>query len=151
MGQIGTMWYQMDKKNIIKDWYQRVWVDMDFSAVDDYFTPDTEAEGLLPDFAIGANDFKVLVPMCRALVTNVEVSVDKVIEEGDWVSALTSTRAINPKTGLPLAAHGQLFCRFRDNQIVEAYNAFDFLSFFEHIGALPPQSLELGLTGQKIA
>lgn len=141
----------MSKKHIIEDWFQRVWIDMDFAAVDEYFTPDTEAEGLLPDFAIGPNDFKALVPMCHALVENIEVRVDKVIEDGEWVAALTSTRATNPKTGLPMATHGQIFCRFRDGKIVEAYNAFDFLSFFTGIGALPPQALELGLTGQKIA
>jgi len=124
---------------------------MDFTAIDEHFTVATEAEGLLPDFSVGQDDFKTLVPMFRALIDNVEVSVDKVIEEGDWVSALTSTRATNPKTGSPVSGYGQLTCRFNGSKIVEAYNAFDFLSFFEQLGALPPHSLELGLTGQKIA
>ncbi len=124
---------------------------MDVDAVDDYFTPDTEAQGLLKDFSVNASDFKILVPMCLALVDSVSVSVDKVIEDGEWVAALTSMRAVNPKTGQAMAAHGQLFCRFRDDKIVEAYNAFDFMSFFEQLGALPPHSLELGLAGQKIA
>ncbi|TCL09529.1 ketosteroid isomerase-like protein [Shimia isoporae] len=142
---------KMDKKQIIKDWFQRVWIDMDLDAVDEYFEPDTEAEGLLPDFGIGPNDFKVFVPMCRALLESLEVHVDKVLEEGNWVSAITSMRAVNPTTGQPFAAHGQLFCRFKEDKIVEAYNAFDYLSFFTQLGYLPPQSLELGLTGQKIA
>ncbi len=40
--------------------------------------------------------------------------------------------------------------RFSENKMVETYNSFDFMSFFEQIGLLPEHSLALCLTGQRI-
>ncbi|MGR3711760.1 MAG: ester cyclase [Shimia sp.] len=140
----------MNKKTIITDWYQRVWVECDLTAIEEYLAPETGATGLLPEFAVDTKEFHALVPMCLALVENLEVSVDKILEDDDWAAALISMRALNPATGLPVSVTGQLFARFKDNMIVEAYNGLDTMSFFTQLGLLPEQSLELCLTGQKI-
>ncbi|MGR3637851.1 MAG: ester cyclase [Shimia sp.] len=141
----------MNKKSILTNWYQRVWVECDLTAIDEYLAPDTEAEGLLPEFSVDSKDFRALVPMCLALVENLEVNVDKVLEDGDWAAALISMQAISPTTGQPVMITGQLFARFKDDMIVEAYNGLDTMSFFTQLGLLPEQSLEFCLSGQKIA
>jgi len=43
-----------------------------------------------------------------------------------------------------------VFCRFKDGQIVEAYNSFDFVGFFEQLGLLPESTIAICMSGQPI-
>ncbi|PSL17274.1 ester cyclase [Shimia abyssi] len=140
----------MDKRELLQQWYQRVWLEVDLDAIDELFTPDTEAKGLLPDFAAGPDDFRDLVPMFLELIEEPTFSLDKVMEEGDWAAALYSLSATNPANGQQVFGSAQLFARFAGGKMVETYNSIDFMSFFEQMGLLPEQSMYLCLTGQKI-
>ena len=140
----------MEKRDILQEWYQRVWIDADLDAIDQLFSPDTQAQGLLPDLKVGPDDFRELVPMFLDMVEDPKVSLDKVMEDGDWASALYSMRVTNPANGEPVIGSGQLFARFEGDKMVETYNSFDFMSFFEQMGLLPEQSMALCLTGQRI-
>ncbi len=140
----------MDKRQILEDWYQRVWVEGDLDAIDEMFCVDTQAAGLLPEMQMGPDEFRELVPMFLDMVENPSVSLDKVMEDGDWASALYSMRVTDARSGKPVVGTGQLFARFKDDKITETYNSFDFMSFFEQVGLLPEQSLALCLTGQRI-
>ncbi|MGX9350368.1 ester cyclase [Shimia sp. W99] len=140
----------MEKRDILQEWYQRVWIDADLDAIDELFSPDTQAQGLLPDLQVGPDDFRELVPMFLDMVEDPKVSLDKVMEDGDWASALYSMRVTNPANGQPVIGSGQLFARFEGDKMVETYNSFDFMSFFEQMGLLPEQSMALCLTGQRI-
>ncbi len=140
----------MNKRDILQEWFRRVWIEVDLDAIDEMFTPDSEAAGLLPGFQVGPDDFRELVPMFLNMVQDPQLSLDKVMEDGDWAAALYSLRVINPVNGQPVASTGQLYVRFDGNKMVEAYNSIDFMSFFEQMGLLPDQSMALCLTGQKI-
>ncbi|TKZ20758.1 nuclear transport factor 2 family protein [Shimia litoralis] len=140
----------MEKREILETWYQRVWVEGDLDAIDDMFRPDTQAAGLIPEMQMGPDEFRELVPMFLTLVESPVVTLDKVMEDGDWVSALYSMHVTDSNSGKPVMGAGQLFVRFSGDKMVETYNSFDFMGFFEQIGLLPEQSLALCLTGQKI-
>ncbi|WP_243612708.1 ester cyclase [Shimia aestuarii] len=140
----------MTKQRILEDWFRRVWVEGDLDAIDEMFCPETHAAGLLPEMQVGPDEFRELVPMFLAMVEDVHVALDKVMEDGDWAAALYSMRVTDSATGKPVVGSGQLFARFRENKMVETYNSFDFMAFFEQIGLLPPNSLALCLTGQRI-
>ncbi|MEP2530447.1 nuclear transport factor 2 family protein [Shimia sp.] len=140
----------MEKREILEQWYQRVWIDADLDAIDQLFSSDTQAQGVLPDLQVGPDDFRELVPMFLELVEEPAVSLDKVMEDGDWAAALYSMRVTNPANGQPVIGSGQLFARFENDKMVETYNSFDFMSFFEQMGLLPEQSLAICLTGQRI-
>ncbi|WP_197922765.1 ester cyclase [Thiosulfatihalobacter marinus] len=140
----------MEKRDILEEWYRRVWIEADLDAIDQLFSPDTQAQGLLPDLQVGPDDFRELVPMFLDMVEDPTVSLDKVMEDGDWASALYSMRVTNPANGQPVIGSGQLFARFDGDKMVETYNSFDFMSFFEQMGLLPEQSMALCLTGQRI-
>lgn len=138
------------KTEILEDWFRRVWVEADVDAIDDLFRPDSKADGILPGFHVGPDDFREVVSMFLALVEDVQVKVEKVMEDGDWAAGLFSMKVLNPMNGEPVMCSGQLFVRFEGEKMVEVYNSFDFMSFFEQMGLLPPHSLELCLTGQRI-
>ena len=140
----------MEKRDILEEWYRRVWIEADLDAIDQLYSPDTQAQGLLPDLQVGPDDFRELVPMFLDMVEDPTVSLDKVMEDGDWASALYSMRVTNPANGQPVIGSGQLFARFDGDKMVETYNSFDFMSFFEQMGLLPEQSMALCLTGQRI-
>ncbi|MEQ9693198.1 nuclear transport factor 2 family protein [Shimia sp. SDUM112013] len=141
----------MEKREILSEWYRRVWIEGDLDAIDELFSPDTQAAGLVPEMQVGPDDFRELVPMFLDMVEDPHVSLDKVMEDGDWASALYSMRVTDSATGKPVIGSGQLFARFEGDKMVETYNSFDFMSFFEQVGLLPEQCLALCLTGQKIA
>lgn len=141
----------MEKRQILEEWYRRVWVEGDLDAIDEMFSPDTQAAGLLPEMQMGPDDFRELVPMFLNMVETPSVSLDKFMEDSDWASALYSMRVTDASSGRPVIGTGQLFARFKGDKIVETYNSFDFMSFFEQIGLLPEQSMALCLTGHRLS
>ncbi len=139
----------MSNLDILKDWYNRVWVKGDLDSIDDFFTPDTEALGMM-SFAIGPEDFKALAAAVHETIENITVSFGRVVEADDWVCAQMSAHATTKATEKEVIVVGQVMCRFDNGKIVEAYNQFDFLSFFEQLGLLPDNTLSLCLAGEAI-
>jgi hypothetical protein len=41
--------------------------------------------------------------------------------------------------------------RFEGDRFAEAYNHFDMLTMFENLGALPPETLALCLSGERLS
>lgn len=140
----------MQKADIMRSWYARIWNQGDLDAVDEMFCPDTKAAGLLPDMRLGPDEFKELVTMIMELVEEIDARVIKTVEQDDWMSALVHVDARCSATGKPITVSGQVIVRFDGDVMVETYNAFDFLGFFEQMGLLPDQVLPICLSGQRI-
>ena len=140
----------MQKAEILNNWYRRVWEQGDLNAIDEMFRPDTKAAGLLPDMRLGPDDFKELVFMVQELVEEIHSEIVKTVEQGDWLAALVQISTTNCMTGAPVSVSGQVMVRFEGDIMVETYNAFDFLSFFEQMHLLPEQVLPICLSGQRV-
>ena len=122
----------------LKAWFEKVWVNGDVDAVDEFFSPDGHAEGMMTGFEIGPDDFKELVPAVRAHLRDLTISVDRSLASGEWFWALVRLNAKSAATLEPVMIGGQVMMRVGpDGKIVEAFNNFDFIAFFEQIGALP--------------
>jgi len=139
----------MTPTETLKIWYDRVWMQADLAAIDDLFTPETHAEGMMA-FSIGPEDFKALVPAFLAQIEAPNFRFDKVVECGDWVWAHISVHATAAGTEHPVVTSGQIMARVVDGRIVEAYNQFDFLTLLEQLGYLPQDSLALCLSGEGV-
>ncbi|MCB2151066.1 MAG: ester cyclase, partial [Rhodobacteraceae bacterium] len=122
----------------------------DLDAVDRYFSPRTGADGLMPDGQVGPEDFKALVPALLALVRNLDIRIDRWIEAGDWLWAQISVHAVTAEGMAPICAAGQVMMRIEGDRITEAYNAFDFLTFFQQAGLLPEDAFLLLLSGERL-
>ena len=140
----------MSKLKLLQDWYRQVWIEADLDAVDRYFSPRTGADGLMPDGQVGPEDFKALVPALLALVRNLDIRIDRSIEAGDWLWAQISVHAVTAEGMAPICAAGQVMMRIEGDRITEAYNAFDFLTFFQQAGLLPEEAFLLLLSGERL-
>lgn len=139
------------KSERLLEWYQRVWIEGDLDAIDEYFSTETAANGIMPDMAVGPDDFRELVPMVMALIEGIDVSMLVTTEQDDWVAGLYKVSAMASHNSAPVVVMGQVLVRFEGEKMVETYNSFDFFGLFEQLGQLPPNSLALCLSGQPLA
>ncbi|WP_347310053.1 nuclear transport factor 2 family protein [Defluviimonas sp. SAOS-178_SWC] len=140
----------MTKLDLLKDWYRTVWIDGDLTAIDRYFAPSAGADGLMSDGQVSMEDFRALVPALLALVRDLSIGIDRSVETGDWLWAQITVRAVTAHGVDPIHASGQVMVRVVDGQIAEAYNAFDFITFFEQAGLLPQDAFMLLLSGERL-
>lgn len=140
----------MTKLDFLRNWYQRVWIEADPSAIDDYFAPRAGAEGLMPDGQITAEDFRALVPALLSMVRDLRIEVDRSVETEDWLWAQITVHGTTAHDVTPIRASGQIMMRIADDKIVEAYNAFDFITFFEQVGLLPTDTFLRLLAGERL-
>lgn len=136
--------------DLLKDFYKTVWIDGDIAAIDRFFTPRTAAHGMMGEGEVGPEDFKVLVPAFRAGIRDISVSFNRVVEQGDWLFAQVMARALTASGMEQIEASGMCMMRVEDGLVAEAYNSFDFLSFFEQTSQLPRDALALLLSGETI-
>lgn len=135
---------------ILKDWYDQVWVHGDIDAIDKFFVPDLVATGIVPEMQMGRDDFQDLVMAFRAHVGDIDVQLPKTVENGDWLAAFLHVNTTRADNGAPIVVTGQVMARFDDGKIVEAYNQFDFVSLFEQLGQLPEDTIPVAMTGQRL-
>lgn len=138
----------MTKTELLQRWFDEVWFRGNLDAIDEMFVPATKANGLLPEIVMGPEDFRELVAVLRAHVGNIKVTLLKTIENGDWLAALVHARMVRTDNGAPVEVTGQVFTRFAGDKMVEAYNQFDMISWFEQMGQMPANTLPVCLTGQ---
>jgi len=138
-------------KQVMETWFRRVWTEEDTSAIEEMFIPDGEARGLGGNVLIGPRDFKVFHSALCSLLQDIEITIDKSIEQGDWFSCVCTLRARSEQTGDPVEFTGSVFIRIVNGKLIEAYNHWDFLNMFGQLGSLPRSTFESALAGQKIA
>ncbi|MGB3314029.1 MAG: nuclear transport factor 2 family protein, partial [Albidovulum sp.] len=140
----------MTKLELLEDWYRRVWVDADLTAIDHYFAPRAGADGIMPDGQVGVEDFRALVPALLALIRDLRIEIDRSLETGEWIWAQFTVHAVAALGSNPICARGQVMVRVEDEKITEAYNSFDFVTFFEQAGLLPDDAFMLLLSGERL-
>ena len=140
----------MTKLELLQDWYRRVWVEADLSAIDDYFAPSAGANGFMPDGQVGVEDFRALVPALLVLVRDLEIDIERSLEIDDWLWTQIVVRATTAHGVERIEARGQVMVKVANGKITEAYNCFDFITFFEQAGLLPQDAFMLLLSGERL-
>ena len=138
-------------KEILPVWFRRVWKEEDTNAIDEMFAPECRVMGLGLQPLIGPEDFKVFHERFCEIYENINVTIDKCIQEEDWTSALCTMHARIKATGEEVVMTGNVFFRVKDGLIQEGYDHFDFMGLWEQMGYLPLDCFEKGLCGQRIA
>ena len=137
-------------REFLETWFKRVWGDEDQSAIDELFPSTGKAEGLGQQTLVGPEDFKIFHNSICELLSAIDISIDKYIEEGSWSSALCTMRAVSKENGEAVTISGNVFVRLENGQIQEGYNNFDFMSMWSQLGFLPADCFEQGLNGEKV-
>lgn len=138
------------KLDILNDWFQTVWIEAELERVESFFLPRAQADGLIADGQVGPEEFRTLVPALRALVRDLSITIDRSHEDADWLWAQTRVQARSARDLSPVEASGQIMLRFEGDRIAEAYNSFDFLTFFASTGQLPADAFLLLLSGERL-
>ena len=140
----------MHKLEVLQEWYNRVWLNGDYGAIGEFFTAESRPEGIMQGLALMPEDFAELIPAIMARVMEPSFEVLRFIEAGDWIWVLMVLRAKGRADGHPIEVTGQLSVRFEGDLIAEAYNHYDFIAFFEQLGALPENTMALCLSGEAL-
>ncbi|MDC0361145.1 ester cyclase [Alphaproteobacteria bacterium] len=152
----------MQHEDVVETWFRRVWNEEDASAIDEMFEGAGRAVGLGGsgmqqgvDFRdhelIGPEGFKFFHQSLLGLVGSVTISVTDSMTRGDWIAALCMLNGKCRKTGADAQMSGQVYMRLANDQIVEAYNHWDFISLFAELGLLPKDTLMQCLSGKRVA
>lgn len=140
----------MTKLDLLQRFYDRVWIGGAVAEAGSFFAPAAAAGGLMSDLALGPQEFHDFVaPMLEMLEVR-RVTMEKAVEQGDWIAVMASFEATVRATGQQITGSGMLMARVEGDRIAEAFNCFDFLGFFERLGLLPEDALALCLTGQRL-
>ncbi|SOB93070.1 nuclear transport factor 2 family protein [Rhodobacter maris] len=140
----------MGKLDILRDWYDRVWIAGDLDAINDFFPQGTEATGIMPGLSLAPRDFAEFIPLMRSLVTDLRYEVLRHAEGDDWLWALLRFQGKTRRDHRPIDVSSQVAVRFTGDRFAEAYNMTDMITFFEQIGALPEQAMALCLMGEQL-
>ncbi len=138
----------MAKIDICRDWYERVWINGDVDAVDEFMGSDIASSDMVPDHTLDREEIKVVVEALRAQVRDLDVTINHHIEDGDWISIHLTVTGTSRTSGNKINATGQCMMRFEGQCIVETYNHFDFVSYFQQAGLLAPHAMEMGMMGE---
>lgn len=140
----------MNKKEILQLWYDEVWCKGNLDMIDQLFSADTLANGIIPEMQMGPDDFRDLIFAVRQKVGDITVTLPICIEQDDWLSALLVVNTVRNDNGAPVVVTGQVLARFENGKMVETYNQFDFMSYFEQLGQFPPETLPVCMAGQSL-
>ena len=132
---------------LVRQWFEELWNQGKEDTIDRLMTPDTEVHGLpTPDGKPlrGPDAFKPFFRAFRGAFPDLRVTVVRTITEGDLVVAhcrtngthLHGTLGMAP-TGKSVDFWGMCIVRTRDGKLIEGWNCFDFLTFYQQIGLLP--------------
>jgi predicted ester cyclase len=125
---------QEKNKALSRRWFEEVWNKSRNAAIDEMLGPAGVVHGLgesgqdLP----GPAGFRQFYKQFRSGLSDIHVTVDQVIAEGDLTAGRFTARATHAGDGLGVKATGRrvtvtgmFMIRWKDGRIVEAWNEFD--------------------------
>jgi len=129
--------------NIMNRWFEEVWNQGREEAIDELSYHDVNAHGLATadgKKVQGMDSFKTYYRQLRAALSDIHVTVEHVITEGDFAAARCVVTAKHTGEGLgktpkgnPIEFTGMTMARIKDGKIAEAWNNFDFMTMYQQM------------------
>jgi steroid delta-isomerase-like uncharacterized protein len=135
-------------EDLVRRWFSEVWDQGRESAIDELLASDAVVHGLgEPAKGVrGPAGFKPFFRKFQAAFTDIQITVDQTIAEGDWVASRWTARMTHrgdqlgvPATGMRVEVTGMSMGRFQGGQMVEGWNSWDQLALMEQTKALTRQ------------
>ncbi len=137
----------MTNTQLIHRWFDEVWNNKSEAAIDELLAPDVIGYGLEdPDGdtkIVGPEAFKRLHRAFVSAYPDIKIEVLDTVSEGDKVAARCRVIGTHQGEGLGVQPTGSLveftgmlIVRVENDQIVEAWNEFDFMQMYTQLGAL---------------
>lgn len=138
-------------REILDTWCRRVWTERDEGAIHELFSTAGSAGGMGREKLAGPADFVPFHQAICAMVTDTQLRIDHVIEQGDEMFTLATFSGKCAETGTPVEIEGSMSFEFADGQILHCANHFEFMTMFEQLGLLPQDSFGILMSKQKLA
>ncbi len=132
---------------VIKRFLHEVWNLGKESTIDELYVPDGKAHGLGEAYRDGPGNFKLFHQLMLATFSDIHMSVDNIMCEGDIVSFFATATLRHKLSGKVVKLEGGGYARVADGKIAEAHNAWNFLDMLVQIGAAAPDTLPRALMG----
>lgn len=130
-------------------WFNDVWSNQSKAAIDEFLSSSADTQGLGADPQMSHTEFKQFHTSMCELIKDIDITMDHVVENDPWVSALVRLSARSIRSGEPVVMTGQVMVRIENNQIQAAFNHWDFAALWEQLGLLPQNSFATCLSGKK--
>jgi steroid delta-isomerase-like uncharacterized protein len=124
-------------------WFEEVWNQGRESAIDELSCDDVPGHGLSTadgNEIRGMDSFKAYYRQMRAALSDIHVTVEKVVTEGDFTVARCVVTAKHtgeglgkPPKGNAVQFTGMTMAHIKDGKIAEAWNNFDFMTMFQQM------------------
>jgi predicted ester cyclase len=124
-------------------WFEEVWNENREQTIDELLAPDVVIHGLGEDGqpGVGREEFRRFYRLFRAGLTDIRITVEGVLAHGDETAVrltLTGRHAGDGfgvrSTGRAILVTGIVWGRWRNGQLVEAWNEFDAAGLMKQIG-----------------
>ena len=135
-----------ENKALIQRWFEEVWNQGNSKTIDELLDKDGVIHGLVDSSGQpvrGLQAFHDFHDQFRNAFSDLDISVDDVVAEGDRVVARCSVRGKHTgeslgfaPTNAPIQFEGIAIVRIKNGKIVEAWNQFDFLEMNKQLGVL---------------
>jgi steroid delta-isomerase-like uncharacterized protein len=131
---------------LVREWFERVWNAGDESAIDRLLADDAMIYDL-PSHGQVMRGKAAFIPFYRgfrAALSEIHIEIDQLVASGEFAVAhcRVTGRHTGDGLGVPPSGRRVEFCgmamgRIRDGKLVEGWNCFDFLAFYQQLGMLP--------------
>jgi predicted ester cyclase len=128
---------------ILRNWSEQVWNQGNECAIDNLMAPDASLHHLLGPDGDEVTDrpaFKKMFRAIRSALSDLQLTIECEITQGDLSAALCTITAVHTGDGLgkppqsrPIHFTGMLMARVRHGQIVETWNYFDFETMYQQM------------------
>jgi limonene-1,2-epoxide hydrolase len=135
----------MTNAQIMQAWFENLWSRAIESTIDELLAPDAVVHGLGAEAVVGRAQFHEFYRQFRAAFPTVRVTIERVLESGDHATAHARVEVTTQDGRGPLPFIGSCTIRVLDDQIVEGWNYFDFLTLLVHLGAVPADAMPRAL------
>lgn len=136
------------RESVVREWFRRVWNQLDTDAIDELFAPDGVAHWLDAEPVLGPAAFREFHRFLSSNFRDIHVEVVREIQVGDLVAFQAEVRLVPVGRDSPVTFNGGAFARVQGRQIVETWDNWNFLGLLEGMGALPQGTLRLALAGE---
>ena len=141
----------MTNTEVIHAWFENLWNRGDETTIDKLAAPNMVGRGLGPMEITSREDFRAFYRSFRATFPSVIVSVDRVVEAGEFATALLRVKVTAANGGGPYRFDGSVTVRIVEARIVEGWNYFDFLSLLTQMGAVGADAMPEALMSASMA
>ena len=122
-------------KTLSYQWFEEVWNQGREDSIDKLMHKDSVAHGIVPpDQPKGPAGFKAFYKDFREKFSDIHIEISDVISEDDMECSRASVSATETATGKKVKFGGLCLLRIQDNQVIEAWNHYDFLEMYQQLG-----------------